>query len=100
MAKTSMIEREKRRAQLAKRYGAKRAKLRETISSPKSTDDEREEAVRKLQAMPRDWAASAARSRAAPAASIGSSASAVPSCARRRCAATSPACARPAGKAA
>ena len=65
MAKTSMIEREKRRAQLAKRYGAKRAKLRETISSPKSTDDEREEAVRKLQAMPRDSAPSRGRKRCA-----------------------------------
>ena len=39
MAKTSMIEREKRRAKLAKRYAAKRAQLKETIRSPKSTDD-------------------------------------------------------------
>jgi len=65
MAKTSMIEREKRRAQLVKRYGAKRAKLRETISSPKSTDDEREEAVRKLQTLPRDASPSRMRNRCA-----------------------------------
>ena len=37
MAKTSMIEREKRREKLVKQHAAKRAKLREIISSPKST---------------------------------------------------------------
>lgn len=65
MAKTSMIEREKRRAQLAQRYAAKRAALKETIRSPKSTDDEREEALRKLQAMPRDASPSRGRKRCA-----------------------------------
>jgi len=65
MAKTSMIEREKRRAQLAQRYAAKRAELKETIRSPKSTDDEREEALRKLQAMPRDASPSRGRKRCA-----------------------------------
>ena len=54
MAKTSMIEREKRREALAKRYAAKRVQLKETIRSPKSTDAEREEALAKLQALPRD----------------------------------------------
>ena len=49
MAKTSMIEREKRREKLVKQHAVKRAKLREIISSPKSTDDEREDAQRKLQ---------------------------------------------------
>lgn len=65
MAKTSMIEREKRREALAKRYAAKRAQLKETIRSPKSTDSEREEAVRKLQSLPRDGSASRLRNRCA-----------------------------------
>ena len=38
---------------------------REIISSPKSTDDEREDAQRKLQSMPRDSAASRMRNRCA-----------------------------------
>lgn len=65
MAKTSMIEREKRREALAKRYAAKRAQLKETIRSPKSTDDEREEAMRKLRALPRDASPSRQRKRCA-----------------------------------
>jgi small subunit ribosomal protein S14 len=65
MAKTSMIEREKRREALAKRYAAKRAQLKETIRSPKSTDEEREEALRKLQALPRDASPSRKRNRCA-----------------------------------
>ena len=65
MAKTSMIEREKRRATLAKRYAAKRAQLKETIRSPKSTDEEREAALRKMQSLPRDSSSSRQRNRCA-----------------------------------
>ncbi len=65
MAKTSMIEREKRREKTVKQQAAKRAKLKETIRSPKSTDAEREEAVRKLQALPRDGSPSRLRNRCA-----------------------------------
>jgi len=65
MAKTSMIEREKRREALAKRYATKRAQLKDTIRSPKSTDAEREEAVAKLQALPRDASPSRQRNRCA-----------------------------------
>ena len=65
MAKTSMIEREKRREALAKRYAAKRVQLKETIRSPKSTDAEREQAVRKLQTLPRDASPSRQRKRCA-----------------------------------
>jgi small subunit ribosomal protein S14 len=65
MAKTSMIMREKRRAKLVAQHAAKRAKLKETIRSPKSTDSEREEAQRKLQSMPRDTAAARIRNRCA-----------------------------------
>jgi len=65
MAKTSMIKREERREKLVKRYAAKRAALKEAIRSPKSTDAEREEAVRKLQSLPRDSSASRQRNRCA-----------------------------------
>ena len=65
MAKTSMIEREKRREALAKRYAAKRVQLKETIRSPKSTDAEREEALAKLQALPRDASPTRQRKRCA-----------------------------------
>jgi small subunit ribosomal protein S14 len=65
MAKTSMIKREERREKLVKRYAAKRAALKEAIRSPKSTDAEREEAVRKLQSLPRDSSASRQRKRCA-----------------------------------
>ena len=65
MAKTSMIEREKRRAKLVKQHAAKRAQLKETIRSPKSTDGERDVAMRKLQSLPRDGSASRMRNRCA-----------------------------------
>lgn len=65
MAKTSMIEREKRRAKLVTQHAAKRARLKETIRNPKSTDAEREEAQHKLQSLPRDSAASRKRNRCA-----------------------------------
>ena len=65
MAKTSMIEREKRREALAKRYATKRAQLKETLRSPKSTDEEREAAAAKLQALPRDASPSRQRKRCA-----------------------------------
>ena len=65
MAKTSMIEREKRREKLVKQHAVKRAKLKETIRSPKATDAEREEATRKLQSMPRDASSSRLRNRCA-----------------------------------
>jgi len=65
MAKTSMIEREKRREKLVKRHAAKRAQLKETIRSPKSTDAERDEALRKLQSLPRDASPARRRNRCA-----------------------------------
>ncbi len=54
MAKTNMIERDKRRTLTVKKYAATRAKLKETIRSPKSSPDERAAAQAKLQALPRD----------------------------------------------
>ena len=41
MAKTSMVEREKRRARVVKKYAAKRAELRETIRNPRASAEVR-----------------------------------------------------------
>jgi small subunit ribosomal protein S14 len=61
MAKTSMVEREKRRAATVKKYATKRAKLKELIRSPKTSPEARAAAQMELQQQPRD--ASAARQR-------------------------------------
>jgi small subunit ribosomal protein S14 len=63
MAKTSMVNREVKRAAVAKRYAAKRAQLKETIRNPKSSPQEREAAQVKLQAQPRDASVSRGRKR-------------------------------------
>ncbi|KJS06792.1 MAG: 30S ribosomal protein S14 [Gammaproteobacteria bacterium BRH_c0] len=63
MAKTSMIERETKRAKLVEKYAAKRAKLKLTISNPNSSDEERWEAMLQLQMLPRDSSSSRKRSR-------------------------------------
>ena len=65
MAKTSMIMREKRREKLVKQYAARRTALKEAIRNPKSSDAEREEAQRKLAALPRDSSPSRVRNRCA-----------------------------------
>ncbi len=44
MAKTNMVEREKRRAKIVKKYAAKRAQLKELIRSPKTNPDVRADA--------------------------------------------------------
>ena len=54
MAKKSMVNRERKRAKLAARYTDKRAKLKALIANPETSFEEREEAVIKLQKMPRD----------------------------------------------
>jgi len=54
MAKTSMINREKKRTRMVSKYAAKREALRATIKSPQSSYEQIIEAVYKLQAMPRD----------------------------------------------
>ena len=54
MAKTSMIERERKRAKTVKRFAKKRAALKATIASASSSDEERREAMAKLQKLPRD----------------------------------------------
>ncbi len=54
MAKTNMIEREKRRAKLVQKYAKLRAELKETIRDPKTGAEARAVAQAKLQSLPRD----------------------------------------------
>ena len=54
MAKTSMVEREKKRAKTVAKYAAKRKALKEAIRNPKASEEERYEAQVKLQQLPRD----------------------------------------------
>lgn len=54
MAKTSMIEREKKREALVAKYAAKRAELKSIINNQSKSEEERYEARLKLQALPRN----------------------------------------------
>jgi len=63
MAKTNMIEREKRRAKIVKKYAAKRAQLKELIRSPKTNPEVRADAQAKLQKLPRDASPTRQRNR-------------------------------------
>jgi small subunit ribosomal protein S14 len=63
MAKTNMVEREKRRTKIVQRFAAKRAQLKELIRSPRTSPEARIEAQAKLQAMPRDASPSRLRNR-------------------------------------
>lgn len=54
MAKTSMIEREKKRAKLVVRYSSKREELRNIISNPNSNEEAVWDAMIQLQKLPRD----------------------------------------------
>ncbi|MEM7018824.1 MAG: 30S ribosomal protein S14 [Pseudomonadota bacterium] len=54
MAKVSMVEREKKRIRLVEKYAARRAELKKIIGDSSRSDEEREEAQNKFQALPRD----------------------------------------------
>ncbi|MDQ3617708.1 MAG: 30S ribosomal protein S14 [Pseudomonadota bacterium] len=54
MAKTSMVNREVKRAKLAKKYAAKREELKKIISSDKSSYEDKAAAVIALSKLPRD----------------------------------------------
>jgi small subunit ribosomal protein S14 len=54
MAKTCMIEREKLRAKMVKKYAAKRAELKAAVLNVDLSDEERWAAQQKLQALPRN----------------------------------------------
>ncbi|MGS2718950.1 30S ribosomal protein S14 [Paraglaciecola sp. L3A3] len=63
MAKESMKAREVKRAKLVAKYAVKRAALKATISDVNSSDEERWDAVLKLQQLPRDSSVSRKRNR-------------------------------------
>jgi len=65
MAKKSMLAREVKRAKTVKRFAAKRAEYRRIIKSPESTDEQRQTAQTKLQALPRDASPCRMRNRCA-----------------------------------
>ena len=54
MAKKSMINRENKRAKMVAKYAAKRAELKAKIKNPATSDEERDDAMRRLQMLPRD----------------------------------------------
>lgn len=53
MAKKSMINRELRRSRMVQKYAARRAELKEMVRTA-ATDEERRDAQRRLQELPRD----------------------------------------------
>lgn len=63
MARTSLIERNRRREELVARYADERRELKAVIASPKSSHSERVAAQRRLQSLPRDSSATRLRSR-------------------------------------
>ncbi len=63
MAKTSSIEKNKRRAKMAKKYAAKRAKLKEMAVDDKLTPEERFGARLKLAKLPRNSSPTRIRNR-------------------------------------
>jgi len=63
MAKTSMINRERKRQRLVKKYAVKRAALKATVKNAEVSDEDRAVARRKLQTLPRDSSPSRMRNR-------------------------------------
>ncbi|ODU40778.1 30S ribosomal protein S14 [uncultured Aquimonas sp.] len=54
MAKTSMVNREIKRAKIAKKFASKRAELKAIIANPKASYEEKAVAQTQLQKLPRD----------------------------------------------
>jgi small subunit ribosomal protein S14 len=65
MAKTSMVEREIKRAKIVKKHAAKRKELKAIVLSPKSSYEEKMAAQTKLQKLPRDASPTRQRNRCA-----------------------------------
>ncbi|MCC5869394.1 MAG: 30S ribosomal protein S14 [Gammaproteobacteria bacterium] len=65
MAKKSMLEREVKREKIAKKYAVRRQELKALIRNPATSDDERRDAIAKLNALPRDASPTRQRNRCA-----------------------------------
>ena len=63
MAKTSKLVQNAKRAVLVQRHAAKRAAFKATINNPKSTPEEKLQAVNSLHKMPRNSSATRVRNR-------------------------------------
>lgn len=63
MAKESMKAREAKRAKLVAKYAEKRQALKALIANPATSDEDRWDAVLKLQSLPRDSSKSRQRNR-------------------------------------
>ena len=63
MAKKAMIQRELKRLKMVEKYSAKRLALKRVIRDINASDDEKELAQKKLNAMPRDSSPSRMRKR-------------------------------------
>lgn len=63
MAKKSKIARNEQRREVVARYAERRAQLKKIISSPASTDQQRQDAQRELARQPRDASAVRVRNR-------------------------------------
>jgi len=65
MAKTSMVNRDIKRAKLVKKYAAKRAELKKIVLSASADYEEKMAAQARLQKLPRDASPSRVRTRCA-----------------------------------
>jgi small subunit ribosomal protein S14 len=54
MAKKSMVLREGKRLKVVQKYAKKRAELKKLIQSPSTSDEQRQDALHRLQMLPRD----------------------------------------------
>lgn len=63
MAKVSMINRENRRTKLVAKYAKKRAELKAIISNPDASFEEQQDAMFRLQKLPRDSSPARQRNR-------------------------------------
>ncbi|WP_043768372.1 30S ribosomal protein S14 [Algiphilus aromaticivorans] len=65
MAKKGMVNREQKRTKLVAKYAKKRAELKRIIASENSSFEEKQDAVVKLQKLPRDSSPARQRNRCA-----------------------------------
>lgn len=65
MAKTSKIAKERKRRELVERYRERRAELKEMFLDQRRSDEERQEAFRLLNKLPRDSSPTRSRNRCA-----------------------------------
>ncbi|TLQ44510.1 30S ribosomal protein S14 [Streptomyces marianii] len=63
MAKKSKIARNERRREVVRRYATRRARLKETIRHPGTSEEDRRAAQRELRRQPRDASATRVRNR-------------------------------------